>query len=146
MYVENVASKMFGNKMLKIIWKYWAGFQAFIYDITQHLYFKRAIAVLVLFNSFLLCVKWEEDIDNDDDDNNNNSNSNNDNYTMNAATGRSFNNNSLEQVCKSSFSITVTEKIQSNLWRTTSLGTPKFVAVIDRLLLFGGCLLLLKLK
>jgi hypothetical protein len=43
-------------------------FQAFIYDITQHLYFKRAIAVLVLFNSFLLSVKWEEDIDNDDDD------------------------------------------------------------------------------
>jgi hypothetical protein len=27
-----------------------SGFQAFIYDITQHLYFKRAIAVLVLFN------------------------------------------------------------------------------------------------
>lgn len=48
--------------------KFIIGFQSFIYDITQHLYFKRAIAVLVLINSFLLCVKWEEDIDNDDDE------------------------------------------------------------------------------
>ena len=37
--------------------------QAFIYDIVQHLYFKRFIASLVLINSFLLCVKWEEDGD-----------------------------------------------------------------------------------
>jgi hypothetical protein len=35
-------------------------FQAFIYDIIQHLYFKRFVAILVLANSFLLCVKWEE--------------------------------------------------------------------------------------
>ena len=34
-------------------------FQAFIYDIVQHLYFKRFVAVLVLANSFLLSVKWE---------------------------------------------------------------------------------------
>lgn len=38
-------------------------FQSFIYDIVQHLYFKRLIAALVLFNSFLLCVKWEEEED-----------------------------------------------------------------------------------
>jgi hypothetical protein len=92
-----------------------SGFQAFIYDITQHLYFKRAIAVLVLFNSFLLCVKWEEDIDNDDDDNNNNNNNNNNdndilisngdsNYTLNAATGRTYN-SSLEQNSDQSDSI-----------------------------------------
>lgn len=41
-------------------------FQAFIYDIVQHLYFKRFVASLVLLNSFLLCVKWEEE---DVDDN-----------------------------------------------------------------------------
>ena len=35
--------------------------QAFIYDIVQNLYFKRLIAFLVLVNSFLLCVKWEEE-------------------------------------------------------------------------------------
>ena len=82
-----------------------SGFQAFIYDITQHLYFKRAIAVLVLFNSFLLCVKWEEDIDNDDDDNNGNLISNGDNnYTLNAATGRTYN-SSLEQNSDQSDSI-----------------------------------------
>ncbi|QQP31704.1 Sodium leak channel non-selective protein [Caligus rogercresseyi] len=38
-------------------------FQAFIYDIIQHLYFKRFIAILVLTNSFLLCVKWKEEDD-----------------------------------------------------------------------------------
>eukprot|EP00095_Tigriopus_kingsejongensis_P008699 maker-scaffold483_size159862-snap-gene-0.43 protein:Tk08699 transcript:maker-scaffold483_size159862-snap-gene-0.43-mRNA-1 annotation:"hypothetical protein L798_10696" len=38
-------------------------FQSFIYDIVQHLYFKRLIAALVLLNSFLLCVKWEEEED-----------------------------------------------------------------------------------
>ncbi len=37
-------------------------FQAFIYDIIQHLYFKRFIAILVLANSCLLCVKWEEEV------------------------------------------------------------------------------------
>lgn len=31
-------------------------FRAFIYDITQNIYFKRFIAVLVLANSSLLCV------------------------------------------------------------------------------------------
>ena len=36
-------------------------FQAFIYDIIQHVYFKRCIAALVLINSFLLAVKWEDD-------------------------------------------------------------------------------------
>ena len=36
-------------------------FQSFIYDIVQHIYFKRFIALLVLLNSFLLCVKWEEE-------------------------------------------------------------------------------------
>ena len=36
-------------------------FQAFIYDIIQHIYFKRFVAVLVLVNSFLLSVKWEQD-------------------------------------------------------------------------------------
>ena len=41
-------------------------FQAFIYDIVQHLYFKRFIASLVLLNSFLLCVKWEEEEDRDE--------------------------------------------------------------------------------
>ena len=38
-------------------------FQAFIYDIIQHLYFKRFIAILVLANSFLLSVKWEPEED-----------------------------------------------------------------------------------
>ena len=40
-------------------------FQAFIYDIVQHLYFKRFVAILVLANSFLLSVKWEPDDDKD---------------------------------------------------------------------------------
>jgi len=31
-------------------------FRAFIYDITQNIYFKRFIAVMVLVNSALLCV------------------------------------------------------------------------------------------
>lgn len=31
-------------------------FRAFIYDITQHIYFKRFIAGIVLLNSSLLCV------------------------------------------------------------------------------------------
>ena len=31
-------------------------FRAFIYDITQNIYFKRFIAVMVLINSALLCV------------------------------------------------------------------------------------------
>ena len=38
-------------------------FQAFIYDIVQHLYFKRFVAILVLANSFLLSIKWEPDDD-----------------------------------------------------------------------------------
>ncbi|XP_058810825.1 sodium leak channel NALCN isoform X2 [Phymastichus coffea] len=33
-------------------------FRAFIYDITQNIYFKRFIAVMVLINSSLLCVSW----------------------------------------------------------------------------------------
>ncbi|XP_050444876.1 sodium leak channel NALCN isoform X2 [Cataglyphis hispanica] len=33
-------------------------FRAFIYDITQNIYFKRFIAVMVLINSALLCVSW----------------------------------------------------------------------------------------
>ncbi|EGI66812.1 Sodium leak channel non-selective protein [Acromyrmex echinatior] len=33
-------------------------FRAFIYDITQNIYFKRFIAVMVLVNSALLCVSW----------------------------------------------------------------------------------------
>ncbi|XP_024938061.1 sodium leak channel non-selective protein isoform X7 [Cephus cinctus] len=33
-------------------------FRAFIYDITQNIYFKRFIAVMVLINSGLLCVSW----------------------------------------------------------------------------------------
>lgn len=77
-----------------------SGFQAFIYDITQHLYFKRAIAVLVLFNSFLLCVKWEEDIDDDDE----NDDYNDENYTTNAATGRMYN-QTLDQIRDQSESI-----------------------------------------
>ena len=78
-----------------------SGFQAFIYDITQHLYFKRAIAVLVLFNSFLLCVKWEEDIDDDDE---NDHYSDDENYTINAATGRMYN-QTLDQIRDQSESI-----------------------------------------
>ncbi len=37
--------------------------QAFIYDIVQHIYFKRFMASLVLCNSLLLCVKWEDEGD-----------------------------------------------------------------------------------
>ncbi|CAG2172733.1 unnamed protein product, partial [Oppiella nova] len=33
--------------------------RAIIYDITQHIIFKRAIAILVLANSSLLCVSWD---------------------------------------------------------------------------------------
>ncbi len=33
--------------------------RAIIYDITQHIVFKRAIAILVLANSSLLCVSWD---------------------------------------------------------------------------------------
>lgn len=33
--------------------------RALIYDITQHIAFKRAIAILVLVNSSLLCVSWD---------------------------------------------------------------------------------------
>ncbi|XP_032668813.1 sodium leak channel non-selective protein-like [Odontomachus brunneus] len=33
-------------------------FRAFIYDITQNIYFKRFIAVMVITNSALLCVSW----------------------------------------------------------------------------------------
>ncbi|XP_060526683.1 sodium leak channel NALCN isoform X2 [Cylas formicarius] len=36
-------------------------FRAFIYDITQNIRFKRAIAILVLINSALLSVTWEKD-------------------------------------------------------------------------------------
>ena len=36
--------------------------QACIYDITQNVYFKRCIALLVLVNSLLLCVNWQEEI------------------------------------------------------------------------------------
>ncbi|KAH7963054.1 hypothetical protein HPB52_019378 [Rhipicephalus sanguineus] len=35
--------------------------RAFIYDITQNLLFKRAIAMLVMANSSLLCVSWKSD-------------------------------------------------------------------------------------
>jgi hypothetical protein len=38
-------------------------FQSFIYDIVQHLYFKRLVAAMVLVNSCLLSVKWEEEGD-----------------------------------------------------------------------------------
>ena len=37
-------------------------FQAWIYDIVQHVYFKRFIACTVITNGFLLAVKWEEDV------------------------------------------------------------------------------------
>lgn len=33
--------------------------RAIIYDITQHIVFKRTIAILVLLNSGLLCVSWD---------------------------------------------------------------------------------------
>ncbi|XP_046981144.1 sodium leak channel non-selective protein [Schistocerca americana] len=36
-------------------------FRAFIYDITQNIYFKRFIALMVLLNSSLLCVSWREE-------------------------------------------------------------------------------------
>ncbi|OQR73647.1 sodium leak channel non-selective protein-like [Tropilaelaps mercedesae] len=36
-------------------------FRAFIYDITQQLWFKRLIAIMVLANSSLLCVSWDSD-------------------------------------------------------------------------------------
>ncbi|XP_022657492.1 sodium leak channel non-selective protein-like isoform X6 [Varroa destructor] len=36
-------------------------FRAFIYDITQQLWFKRLIAIMVLANSSLLCVSWGSD-------------------------------------------------------------------------------------
>uniref|UniRef100_T1HU44 Sodium leak channel NALCN n=1 Tax=Rhodnius prolixus TaxID=13249 RepID=T1HU44_RHOPR len=36
-------------------------FRAFIYDITQNIYFKRFIAGMVLINSSLLCVSWREE-------------------------------------------------------------------------------------
>ncbi|XP_065332108.1 sodium leak channel NALCN isoform X4 [Cloeon dipterum] len=36
-------------------------FRAFIYDITQNLYFKRFIAGMVLLNSSLLCVSWKQE-------------------------------------------------------------------------------------
>ncbi|XP_053209905.1 sodium leak channel NALCN-like isoform X1 [Panonychus citri] len=34
--------------------------RAFFYDITQHIAFKRLIAILVLINSSLLCVSWDK--------------------------------------------------------------------------------------
>jgi len=37
-------------------------FQACIYDVTQNVCFKRFIAILVLLNSLLLCVNWQEEI------------------------------------------------------------------------------------
>lgn len=33
-------------------------FRAFVYDITQHIIFKRCIAVVVLINSMLLSITW----------------------------------------------------------------------------------------
>ncbi|KAL7048988.1 hypothetical protein ACKWTF_003558 [Chironomus riparius] len=36
-------------------------FRAFVYDITQHIAFKRLIAVSVLLNSALLCITWIKD-------------------------------------------------------------------------------------
>lgn len=36
--------------------------QACIYDITQNIYFKKLIALLVLVNSSLLCVNWQEEL------------------------------------------------------------------------------------
>lgn len=36
-------------------------FRAFVYDITQHIVFKRLIAISVLINSSLLCITWIKD-------------------------------------------------------------------------------------
>ncbi|XP_064105310.1 sodium leak channel NALCN-like isoform X1 [Macrobrachium nipponense] len=36
-------------------------FRAFIYDITQNIYFKRFVAVSVIINSSLLCVAWNQE-------------------------------------------------------------------------------------
>ncbi|XP_039441720.1 sodium leak channel NALCN isoform X1 [Culex pipiens pallens] len=36
-------------------------FRAFVYDITQHIAFKRCIAVVVLVNSMLLSITWQKD-------------------------------------------------------------------------------------
>lgn len=36
-------------------------FRAFVYDITQHIIFKRCIAVVVLVNSMLLSITWIKD-------------------------------------------------------------------------------------
>ena len=36
--------------------------QACIYDITQNIYFKKLIALLVIVNSSLLCVNWQEEL------------------------------------------------------------------------------------
>ncbi|XP_027219949.1 sodium leak channel NALCN isoform X1 [Penaeus vannamei] len=36
-------------------------FRASIYDITQNIYFKRFVAISVIFNSCLLCVAWKND-------------------------------------------------------------------------------------
>lgn len=36
-------------------------FRVFFYDITQHIAFKRFIAVVVLTNSLLLCLSWKAD-------------------------------------------------------------------------------------
>ena len=38
--------------------------QAFIYDVTQNIWFKRFIAVLVLANSALLSINWEQELNN----------------------------------------------------------------------------------
>ena len=38
--------------------------QACIYDITQNIYFKKLIALLVIVNSSLLCVNWQEELKN----------------------------------------------------------------------------------
>ena len=35
-------------------------FRAFVYDITQHIAFKRFIAVVVLVNSMLLSITWKK--------------------------------------------------------------------------------------
>ena len=35
-------------------------FRAFVYDITQHIYFKRLVAFTVVLNSSLLCVTWHD--------------------------------------------------------------------------------------
>ena len=46
--------------------------------------------MLVLINSFLLCVKWEEDIDNDDDESKNS--------TLNATLEETYYNDTSDQV------------------------------------------------